>query len=235
MIAKLIAHGATREAAVTQLAEACAAVEVWPVKTNAGFLARTLDAPDFREAQVETSFIDAHLEALAIPPPPSSAAKASAAAALAARDDDSPWDAGELAGFRAGAPRAIALMQCGDEQVEAVFDPTVRAAEVTADGSALVFEGGEAYVFSRPRAALADDAAAGDGKVTAPMPGRVTSLAVAKGAAVRKGQTLATLEAMKMEHALVAAFDGTVAEVRGAVGDQVVEGQLLLRLEPNAE
>ncbi len=47
-----------------------------------------------------------------------------------------------------------------------------------------------------------------------------------------RGQTLATLEAMKMEHALTAPFDGKVAEVRCAVGDQVTEGALLVRLEP---
>ena len=63
------------------------------------------------------------------------------------------------------------------------------------------------------------------------MPGRITSLAVAAGAAVSKGQTLATLEAMKMEHALVAPFDGTVGQVDCAVGQQVTEGQVLLSLD----
>jgi 3-methylcrotonyl-CoA carboxylase alpha subunit len=68
--------------------------------------------------------------------------------------------------------------------------------------------------------------------VRAPMPGRIASVGVAVGAPVVRGQTLATLEAMKMEHALVASFDGKVAEVRCAVGDQVTEGALLVRLEP---
>jgi 3-methylcrotonyl-CoA carboxylase alpha subunit len=62
------------------------------------------------------------------------------------------------------------------------------------------------------------------------MPGRIASLSAAVGAAVTRGQTLVTLEAMKMEHALVAPYDGAVTEVRCAVGDQVTEGALLVRL-----
>ena len=46
-----------------------------------------------------------------------------------------------------------------------------------------------------------------------------------------KGQRLLTLEAMKMEHALIAPFDGTVAELNAAAGQQVGEGQLLVKIE----
>jgi 3-methylcrotonyl-CoA carboxylase alpha subunit len=49
---------------------------------------------------------------------------------------------------------------------------------------------------------------------------------------VEKGAPLVTLEAMKMEHALKAPFDGRVAELKVAAGDQVSEGALLVRLEP---
>src|SRR5690606_2064124 len=68
MIAKLVAHGPTREAALASLADACDAVECWPVKTNAGFLARCLDDPDFIVGEVDTGFIEARLESLAGPP-----------------------------------------------------------------------------------------------------------------------------------------------------------------------
>jgi 3-methylcrotonyl-CoA carboxylase alpha subunit len=51
---------------------------------------------------------------------------------------------------------------------------------------------------------------------------------------VERGQALVTLEAMKMEHALTAPFEATVAEVRVAVGEQVTEGVLLVRLEAAA-
>jgi 3-methylcrotonyl-CoA carboxylase alpha subunit len=63
------------------------------------------------------------------------------------------------------------------------------------------------------------------------MPGKVISLLVAAGTAVTKGQPLAVMEAMKMEHTLAAPRDGTVAELLYAVGDQVAEGAELLRLE----
>ena len=64
MIAKLIAHAPTREAAVAKVAAACREVEVWPVKTNAAFLARCLAEPDFVAGRVDTGFIAARLEAL---------------------------------------------------------------------------------------------------------------------------------------------------------------------------
>jgi 3-methylcrotonyl-CoA carboxylase alpha subunit len=64
------------------------------------------------------------------------------------------------------------------------------------------------------------------------MPGRVTAVEVSSGEKVAKGQRLLTLEAMKMEHALTAPFDGTVAELNAKAGAQVTEGQLLVKVEP---
>jgi 3-methylcrotonyl-CoA carboxylase alpha subunit len=69
------------------------------------------------------------------------------------------------------------------------------------------------------------------GRLTAPMPGKVLSFAVKAGDKVSKGQALAVMEAMKMEHTIVAPGDGVVAEVLFAPGDQVVEGAELLTLE----
>jgi 3-methylcrotonyl-CoA carboxylase alpha subunit len=69
------------------------------------------------------------------------------------------------------------------------------------------------------------------GRLTAPMPGKVVSFAVKAGDAVKKGQTLAVMEAMKMEHTIAAPADGTVAELLFAPGDQVTEGAELLKLE----
>jgi 3-methylcrotonyl-CoA carboxylase alpha subunit len=63
------------------------------------------------------------------------------------------------------------------------------------------------------------------------MPGKVVSVSVKKGASVKRGDALLTLEAMKMEHALTAPFDGTVAELNVKSGAQVVEGALLVKLE----
>jgi 3-methylcrotonyl-CoA carboxylase alpha subunit len=68
------------------------------------------------------------------------------------------------------------------------------------------------------------------GRLTAPMPGKVVSIAVKAGDKVSKGQALAVMEAMKMEHTIAAPQDGTVEELLYAPGDQVAEGAELLRL-----
>ncbi|MFP5399739.1 MAG: biotin carboxylase N-terminal domain-containing protein [Gammaproteobacteria bacterium] len=68
------------------------------------------------------------------------------------------------------------------------------------------------------------------GRLTAPMPGKVIAFLAAAGDAVKAGQPLAVMEAMKMEHTIASPRDGTVAELLYAVGDQVGEGDALLRL-----
>jgi 3-methylcrotonyl-CoA carboxylase alpha subunit len=101
-------------------------------------------------------------------------------------------------------------------------------------------KGDVAHVFTAQGATqiVAIDALAhaGDGQVeggrlTAPMPGKVVSFAVKAGDVVKKGQPLAVMEAMKMEHTIAAPADGTVAEVLFAPGDQVMDGAELLRME----
>ncbi len=82
--------------------------------------------------------------------------------------------------------------------------------------------------------AHAGEAAADVGRLTAPMPGKVVSFAVKAGDAVKKGQPLAVMEAMKMEHTIAAPADGTVAELLYAPGDQVAEGAELLKLTVGA-
>jgi 3-methylcrotonyl-CoA carboxylase alpha subunit len=78
--------------------------------------------------------------------------------------------------------------------------------------------------------AHAGEGAVDVGRLTAPMPGKVVSFAVKAGDVVKKGQALAVMEAMKMEHTIAAPADGTVAEVLYAPGDQVAEGAELLKL-----
>jgi 3-methylcrotonyl-CoA carboxylase alpha subunit len=78
--------------------------------------------------------------------------------------------------------------------------------------------------------AHAGEAASEGGRLTAPMPGKVVSFAVKAGDNVKKGQALAVLEAMKMEHTIAAPADGQVAELLYAPGDQVTEGAELLKL-----
>lgn len=69
------------------------------------------------------------------------------------------------------------------------------------------------------------------GRLTAPMPGKVVSFSVKAGDTVVKGQALAVMDAMKMEHTIASPADGVVQELLYQPGDQVVEGAELLKLE----
>lgn len=80
--------------------------------------------------------------------------------------------------------------------------------------------------------AQADDTSGG---LTAPMPGKILSVAVATGDTVQQGQALVVMEAMKMEHTIEAPHDGVVQEIFYAVGDQVTEGVTLIALEAMTE
>jgi acetyl/propionyl-CoA carboxylase alpha subunit len=246
MIAKLIAHAACREEAIAKLARACRAVEVWPVKTNAAFLARALDDDDFREGRIDTGFIGERIELLAQFEEPSNHALNAAAAVMLGRrtspptegEPHSPWTAG-AAGFRLNAPAAETEVRLHMGDWDFTVDTTAGAHDdadvppVHGYGRHIVvFERGEAYDFTARGAG--DDAgdAGGDGAVTSPMPGQVIAVQVAEGDKVKKKQALVVLEAMKMEHTLTAPFDATVAEIRAKPGDRVSEGVLLVRLAP---
>jgi biotin carboxyl carrier protein len=96
----------------------------------------------------------------------------------------------------------------------------------------VIFEAGAAFSFSRYAAGEADAQGGGDGTILAPMPGRIVSVGKTVGAAVRTGEIVLTLEAMKMEYALKAPFDGILVEVHVREGEQVAEQAVLARLEP---
>ncbi|MES2229383.1 MAG: acetyl/propionyl/methylcrotonyl-CoA carboxylase subunit alpha [Pseudomonadota bacterium] len=107
-----------------------------------------------------------------------------------------------------------------------------------------VYATGERYsVFAPDGSAVVDefdpiahsaDGAVESGGLTAPMPGKVVAFLAKAGDTVTKGQPLAVMEAMKMEHTIAAPRDGTIAELLYAVGDQVSEGGELLRMAPAA-
>jgi geranyl-CoA carboxylase alpha subunit len=73
--------------------------------------------------------------------------------------------------------------------------------------------------------------AAGGGMITAPMHGQLLSIDVATGDAVTKGQRIAVLEAMKMQHELIAPGDGAVVDVVAVAGKQIGAGDLIMMLE----
>jgi acetyl/propionyl-CoA carboxylase alpha subunit len=150
--------------------------------------------------------------------------------------DASPWHS--LQGFRLNAEPQLAVRLFRDgapAPAQASAAAAERSVLVTDDEEIVVFEAGEAFTFTgHPPTADQDEAAAGEAQVRAPMPGKVTAVSVVAGERVSKGQTLATLEAMKMEYALTAPFDARVAELPAEVGSQVVEGAVLAVLEADS-
>jgi 3-methylcrotonyl-CoA carboxylase alpha subunit len=230
MIAKLVAHGASREAAASRLAEAARAVEVWPVRTNAAFLARCAAHPDFVAGRIDTGFIERRIEDLTFAPTPPPAAVGSMSLQ---GDETSPWtgSAGP-AGFRLNAsPRATASLRVDGTLMDLPF-AFGAASLVRLDADEIVaFRDGAALRMSLTPEAAAGGAADFDGAIRTPMPGRIVKVAVQAGAHVQAGEVLVVLEAMKMEHALTSPVEGKVIEVAAAEGDQVVENLTVVRLE----
>ncbi|MEO6432534.1 MAG: biotin carboxylase N-terminal domain-containing protein [Sphingomicrobium sp.] len=235
MIAKLIAVGADRDEAIDELAAMLDGVEVWPVRTNANFLFNALLDEDFIAGRIDTGFIERNLAELVSDPEPDADVRRGAAAVALVIDADD--DAVGLAGFRLNAPprSSIALGFGGSFSEIATDDGDIAAISGFRDDErVVVFHEGQAFEFalaSRPKIG----AAAGDGAIIAPMPGKVTAVEVAAGDSVIRGQRLLTLEAMKMEHGLTAPFDGVVAQLNAAAGQQVAVDAILVRIEPSAD
>jgi acetyl/propionyl-CoA carboxylase alpha subunit len=243
MIAKLIAHAETREEAAAILANAAEAVEVWPVKTNAAFLARCVAHTDFLSGRIDTGFIEARLEGLVQRTRPSIrpwliAELARQAALPELTPEASPWNPEHgVTGFRLNAVCSDrASFYLDGAPADGAYDFHGGARDVLVDGDGLViFQNGSAHTVSLSRPA--DKAMSGDlsdGAILTPMPGRIVAISVEVGQGVLAGQTLVVLEAMKMEHALTAPAAGRVAEVLVALGDQVRENVVAVRLDPKA-
>jgi len=264
MIAKLIAHGNSRHEALDRLAGALDNTIVVGPRSNAGFLAALCRAEGFRKGDFDTGFIDRNLAALgAVPQGLDRAAAAlgtqklveresARIAAVFEREPDapaSPWDSGDAFQLSGARHLALPILTEGESIVAQVaYGPG--GALVAIDGiapasDAVALDAGDAvYVLRHGRqtkVSLRDlsldesgDDAAG-GLVRAPMHGKVLSVLVEQGARVRRGQRLAIIEAMKMEHTLTAPIDGTVAEIAVAADAQVAEGAKVMVIEPVKE
>jgi 3-methylcrotonyl-CoA carboxylase alpha subunit len=133
--------------------------------------------------------------------------------------------------FRHGALRApLAIVAARGTRLAVRFADRAFAADVVRDGDDLhVFANGRHRVVTLVDViAHAGEGELEDGGLTAPMPGRVIAIHVARGARVTKGTPLLVMEAMKMEHTIVAPADGTVDDFFYGVGEQVAEGAALV-------
>ena len=240
MIAKLIAHGANRASAIETLADEMEFVRVWPVRTNAGFIVRALRHPDFVTGEIETGFIPDRLDDLLPSAEPSADMWKLAAFNIATEfdahlglDPASPWVA--IDGFRLNASlRApISLASGGMARVIDWWqgDPVGGGGRFSEDGNFVLVEEGRTFGFKLARFDGAATGAVSDGVILSPMPGRIVAVDVKTGDPVTTGQKLLTLEAMKMEHTLIAPFDGIVVELNAQAAGQVSEGAVLARIE----
>ncbi|HVY02161.1 MAG TPA: biotin/lipoyl-containing protein, partial [Caulobacterales bacterium] len=118
-----------------------------------------------------------------------------------------------------GAPARIGFETANGAALDVVF----------LDPQTLVGPEGDVHAFG-PLTFADEEAGAGEDAVLAPLPGKLVSVAVKPGAKVKRGEILALLEAMKMEHALKAPRDGVVAEVAAEAGAQVKLRDLIVRL-----
>ncbi len=279
MIAKIIAHGATRDEALTRLADALGDTIVAGPKTNTAFLKKLCEAKEFRAGQFDTGFIDRNLDALGVGPQPvdAEAVRLGALALLGAdysqRQDKqlsenqghrSPWhgtDGFQLNGTRrhnlpitVEGERADVMvvwpkpgadhkeMEVSVEYGDGAsrfwidYEPWQERGLVRTVEGVLILRNGR-----QTRVALHDpfdvDLEHMDegGSVKAPMHGKLIAVFVQPGDKVEKGQRLAIVEAMKMEHVLVAPADGEVAEIAAEPGAQVAEGARLIALKAEAE
>ncbi len=256
MIAKLITHGPTRAVALKRLEAALAATEVAGSVTNLAFLGALARHEGFRAGDVDTGVIARDLEALVTVPELADwewAGAAAIAVGLAEIDDPlagfSPsgpiWQPVPLAHadlrIAVTGPRRAIVAVAGQECTVEATDAGLRVADApellrgVCAGEKLFLFGPVPRMLERiDPLARASKAGAGADVVLAPMPGLVKAIFVSPGEEVLEGARLAVLEAMKMEHTLVAARAGRVAELLAAPGAQVEAGAALVRLEDAA-
>jgi 3-methylcrotonyl-CoA carboxylase alpha subunit len=233
MIAKLIAHGSSRDDATYKLGKAIEGVAVWPVKSNAGFLFDLVTHSAFADGNVTTSFIADHHADLEPMSAPNAEMLGQAARELVNQYEDE--ERRELAGFRLNAPpRKTVRMRHDNQRYEIVADDEFGGhtySSRAAPDIALVSYRADSFALALDHERGGSHHSAHDGDILSPMPGKIIAVEVAAGDAVTKGQKLLTLEAMKMEHTLTAPFDGVVAELNAAPGAQVQVEALLARIE----
>ena len=252
MIAKLIVHGDTREHALALLDVALSQTHIVGLQTNVQFLRHVVLSDSFSKANLDTALIERERAVLFDQHPVANDEAIDAAVAhivrqekaLAGDDPLSKRDAWRAYGESTRrfdfeiessvqvksykASQLATLASQAQIDLQAVYAQKNEAA----DEMHVFMDKGAAVIKRINRLSLvtAQDAHAGGG-LNAPMPGKVVSFDVKAGDTVSKGQRVAVMEAMKMEHVITAPADGTVGELLYAVGEQVLEGAALLTLQ----
>ncbi len=229
MLGKVIAHGATREEARLALVAALDETAILGLTTNTGFLRTLVASDEFRDATIDTAWLDRH----ELPAPDPAPARELAAWEVFLRDRE---DTGPFAsdGFRIAADPAPVVVEL-DEPVTLGVQPATRPVATVRHDRVEVVHHGQRFVFERPDVMGDHAGAVADGALTAPMPGTVLDVRVAEGDVVEAGQVLGVLEAMKMELSVKAPFAGTVTTVGAAPGEQVKLGDALFVVEQGVE
>ncbi|WP_372736449.1 biotin carboxylase N-terminal domain-containing protein [Nocardioides sp.] len=230
MLGKVIVHAADREAARHALVAALDETAILGLTTNVGFLRALAASSEFRDATIDTAWLDT----AQVTPPDVDAARTLAAWEVFLKDSTTR---GPFAsdGFRVGSAAAPILIQLDEDVVLTGDQPVDRPAAAVGPHRVEVIHRGQRFVFERPDPMVAHAAAAGDGTLLSPMPGTVLDVRVAEGDAVQEGQVLGVIEAMKMELSLKAPFAGTVTTVSAETGGQVALGETLFVVEASDE
>ena len=230
MLAKIVARGATRGEALERLRAALGATTILGVRTNVRFLRWLLEQPAMRDGEMRTDTI----AGLALPvAPPVEADHWNAAAGLAVADTGAPWEGG----WRLNAAPVVRIRH-GDEERSVSLHAVGRdgvpvavrsddAIHVGVDGQSLEFRLAPPPTVEEAVRHASASVGPGSAALTAPMPGRIIAVRAAEGETVTAHQSVVVIEAMKMEHAVLAPTDGTLTRLFVAEGQQVQRGDLL--------
>ena len=232
MIAKVIAHGATREEARRRLIRALHDTVVLGPTTNRHFLIRLLEHPEFAAGKATTTFLAKHVFAA----PEIAERHWNLAAALLWRQSAEHYPA-TLRGWRNSNPEPTPVRLAAGT-VERTIE--VKAEDVSTETPPFHIDGNDISVdldaltirfTDKTYAPPASAAAGSDGKLRAPMDGRIVAIKVAAGEKVSRGQTLIVLEAMKIQHQLKAALDTEIESVAVQEGQQVANRAILVTMK----
>ena len=230
LLAKLIARGRSRREALDRLQAALAETSILGVRTNLRFLRWLVEQPAVLDAEMRTDTI----AGLKLPTPATPQDRHwRAAADLLVSGEGDPWSGG----WRLNAASVRRVRHADEERTMPLGKGSDGPGGMRDGETAHVDVEGQSLEFHRASPPTVEDAlrhaAAGDPSHTvlaAPMPGRVIAVRVTEGENIAEHQAVVVIEAMKMEHAVVAPFAGVVSRITVVEGDQVARGSLLAEL-----